>query len=149
MEAILSTTGPSFDHCKKVPYEEQDSQCSGQFGNAIAKTGIEAEVRSGGNGGFDDTGGIPGEGFPDAAMGVDDTGDAGVGAAHDPTSGFDGAEAGIVAVLAVAGGIAPPAVVRDDGDKVGAIPAEVSQKFAVDAFITDSGCYFVSGVCSG
>src|SRR5580704_3614383 len=52
-------------------------------------------------------------------------------------------------MLAVAGGIAPPAVIGNDRDQVGSIADIPGQKLAVNAFVANSGCYRIGMVGGG
>ena len=129
-----------------MPREKQDGQRGSQLGDTIAVLGIEGALRGRGNAGFDHPGGIPGEGLGDVTLRVDDTGNAGIGTANDPVAGLDGAEAGIVPMLEMAGGVAPPAVVGNDGNEVGPVPAEFGEEFSIDALVADGGDYLVGSV---
>ena len=59
--------------------------------------------------------------FNNIAALVDEGADAGVGTAGNAATVLYGSQAGIVQVLFVAWGVAPPAVVGDDGHYVGTI----------------------------
>ena len=74
----------------------------------------------------------------DPAALVDERTDARVAAADDVAAGLDGAEGTVAEVLAVAGGISPPAVVGDDGEQLGTGIADVFRaEFAVDGLVAD------------
>src|SRR5258708_39746585 len=91
----------------------------------------------------------PGLRVDDIAPRVDHAGDACIGAAYQPASCFYRSQAGIVLMLPVAGGIAPPAIIGDNGDQVGAVADIAGHELPVDAFIADGGCDPVAVIGGG
>ena len=95
--------------------ENEDGEAAWNVAEADEEGQLVGEADGAGKGGFLP----PWGGGDDAAAGVDDGGDAGVGAASDPAAGLDGAEGGVAEVLPVAGGVAPPGVIGDDREEFG------------------------------
>lgn len=125
-----------FPHPPSHP-QQQHAQHQGGLAQQVAVAGIKSGAVGGWYGLFDGGGRPPILRLVHRAGRVNETANAGIGAAHHPAAVFDGPQAGIGQVLAVAGGIAPPSVVGDDGHEVGALRPVAAHVFAVDAFVAD------------
>src|SRR5580704_5332263 len=73
----------------------------------------------------------------DAAVRIDDSGDAAVGVAQQPTVIFDGAHASHVEVLPRCTALAIPSVVGDVHEKLSAIGGQVADLIGKDRFVAD------------
>ncbi len=73
----------------------------------------------------------------DAAVGIDDSSDAVIGAAEKPAAVLDGAHAGYVEVLPGGAGVAVPAVVADVDEDFGTELSEVANLVGEDGFVAD------------
>ena len=80
----------------------------------------------------------------DAAIGIDDGGDAVVGVAQKPAAVFDGAHAGHVQVLPGRAGVAVPAIVADVDEDLGAELREVADFVGEDGLVTDEDAVAVA-----
>ena len=73
-----------------------------------------------------------------STLGIYKTTDAGVGTAHHPCSCFDGTQFCIKQMLFVAGGVAPPSIVGNNGNDVGAFADILTHVFAINTFVANS-----------
>ena len=92
---------------------------------------------------------FPAERLADVAAGRYEARHAGVGRPGDGTAVFDGAQARDREEVFVAGRVAPPAVVRDDGHELGAAAHEVAEEVAVEPLVADCRAGFHAPVFEG
>jgi hypothetical protein len=92
---------------------------------------------------------VAGNALADAAVGVDDGGDAVVGVAQDPAAVLDGAHADHVEVLPGGAGVAVPAVVADVDEDFGAELGEVAHLVGEDRLIADEDAVAVGFTVRG
>src|SRR5579862_2054192 len=71
------------------------------------------------------------------AVRIDDTRDSPIRTLNHPTPIFDSAQHGILLVLICAGGIPPPAIVRDYRDEFSSLQNELPDKIGIDRFVAD------------
>ena len=124
-----------------LPPQEQAQQGAGQRRDEGVGRGVEARGAFGAGSGPEGLGLelVASEG--DAPVGVDDGGDAGVGAADEPALLLDAAQARQVEVLAGSRGGAEPAVVADVEEEVGALGRAGLGQPGEDALVADEGAH--------
>ena len=73
----------------------------------------------------------------DAAIGIDGSGDTGIGIAEQPASGFDGTHASLGDVLGVGAAVAVPGVVGEVDQNLGAAGGKLADFIREDGFVAD------------